>query len=150
LNVYYLGWIVDYVDPDDFLVPFAHATAGTFAARVHYNNPDVTSLVEKQATISDKTQRAQVISQIENMVNNDYAYIWRSYATAYSVSRSWMHENANPSVASGLQTYNQAIYGFYFAEMSKGGSSSAGIAQPSFLDLLQLPALALFVSKRIL
>ncbi len=148
LNVYYLGWIVDYVDPDDFLVPFAHATAGTFAARVHYNNPDVTALVEKQATISDPAQRKAVISQIENMVNNDYAYIWRSYATGYAISRSWMHERANPSVASGLVTYNQAIYGFYFYEITKGGSSSAGLAQPSFLDILQLPALSLLLPKR--
>jgi len=56
-NVFFLGWIVDYVDPDDFLVPFAHATAGTFAIRMGYNNPEVTSLIDQQATIADKTQR---------------------------------------------------------------------------------------------
>ncbi len=149
-NVFFLGWIVDYVDPDDFLVPFAHATAGTFAIRMGYNNPDVTKLIDQQATIADPTQRAQVISQIEHMTNDDWAFLWLTYGTYSQISRSWLQERPGASVAAGIWTYNQAIYGFYYYEMTKGASSSgSGSIQPSFLNMLQvLPAkVSAFVVK---
>ncbi len=150
-HVFFLGWIVDYVDPDDFLVPFAHATAGTFAIRMGYNNPEVTRLIDEQATIVDPAQRLQAISQIQRMSNDDWAFLWLTYGTASSVTRSWLHERANASVAGGIQAYNQAIYGYYFYEIEKGGMmspSSASAAQPSFLSLIQLPAISSFILKK--
>jgi len=145
LNVFFLGWIVDYVDPDDFLVPFAHGTAGTFAIRMGYNNPEVTKLIDEQATITDTTQRLQVISQIEHMTNDDWAFLWLNYGTFQQVSRSWLRERPNASVAGGISDYNQAIYGYYFYEIEKGAPMSApSAAQPSFLSLIQLPAIGVF------
>lgn len=93
--MYFLGWVVDYVDPDDFLVPFARSS-GTLALRIAYHNPEVDKLVDQQATISDKAQRLAVVKQIQTTVNNDYAYIWRDYAASWAVARSWMHERQTP------------------------------------------------------
>jgi ABC-type transport system substrate-binding protein len=149
LNVFFLGWIVDYVDPDDFLVPFAHGTAGTFAIRMSYNNPNVTALIDQQASITDKTQRLQTITKIEHMTNDDWAFLWLNFGTQFQLARSWIHERANASVASGVDNYNSAIYGFYFYELTKGGKMSpANAAQPSFLGLLQLPAISSFILKK--
>jgi peptide/nickel transport system substrate-binding protein len=141
-NVFFLGWIVDYVDPDDFLVPFAHATAGTFAIRMGYNNPEVTSLIDQQATIADKTQRLQVISQIEKKVNDDYAFLWTTYGTNFQTSRTWLTERADASVAGGISSYNQAVYGYYYYELQKGASSSSSPtgAIASLLAALLLPS----------
>ena len=146
--MFFLGWIVDYVDPDDFLVPFAHGTAGTFAIRMAYNNPDVTKLIDQQATISDKAQRLQVISQIEHMTNDDNAFLWLNYGVFEQVSRSWIHERANASVAGGNSAYNQAIYGFYYFELEKGSSMSPASTQPSFLGLIQLPSISTIFSVK--
>jgi peptide/nickel transport system substrate-binding protein len=148
LNVFFLGWIVDYVDPDDFLVPFAHATAGTFAIRMGYNNPDVTRLIDQQATITDKAQRLQVISQIEHMTNDDNAFLWLNYGVVQQVSRAWLHERANASVAAGISAYNQAIYGYYYYELEKGGSMSPTAAQPTLLSLILLPTMGAFFSVK--
>jgi peptide/nickel transport system substrate-binding protein/oligopeptide transport system substrate-binding protein len=148
-NVFFLGWIVDYVDPDDFLVPFAHGTAGTFAIRMGYNNPNVTALIDQQASITDKTQRLQTITKIEHMTNDDWAFLWLNFGTQFQLARSWIHERANASVASGVDNYNSAIYGFYFYELTKGGAMSpANSAQPSFLGLLQMPAISSFILKK--
>ena len=149
LAVYFIGWVVDYVDPDDFLVPFARSS-GTLALRIGYNNPAVDKLVDQQAKIADKTQRLQVIKQIQTMVNDDYAYAWRTNGATWSLTRSWLHERANASVAAGLETNNPAMYGFYFSEITKGGNmapSSAQSAASSFLSLIQLPAISSFVKK---
>ncbi len=149
-HVFFLGWIVDYVDPDDFLVPFAHGTAGTFAIRMGYNNEEVTSLIDEQAKIADPQQRLQMISQIQRMVNDDWAFLWLTFGTAFQLSRSWLHEREGASVAGGIQAYNQAIYGYYFYEIEKGGMMSPVSAslQPSFLGLLQLPVISSFIVKR--
>ena len=69
----------------------------------------------------------------------------QSYASTYSLSRSWIHERPNASIASGIQTYNPAIEGFYFYEMYKGnlnetGSSVSTILQPTFISQINLAA----------
>jgi len=151
LNVFFLGWWVDYVDPDDFLVPFASGTAGYFPLPMGYNNPAVNKLITEQATISDPAKRQQVISQIEQMVNNDWAYLWLHHGGTYVVSRSWLHERANATVASGISSYNPAMYGYFFYEMEKGTNMpppSAQSAATSFLSLIQLPAISSFATKK--
>jgi len=135
LQVFFLGWYVDYVDPDDFLVPFASGTSGYFPPWMSYNNPNITALVEQQASISDPAQRIKVISQIERMINNDWAYLWLDYGSSFSISRSWIHERANASVATGIDHYNPVLYGIYPAELVKGSSTSQVIA-PTFLTQL--------------
>ncbi len=150
LNMWFIGWVVDYVDPDDFLVPFAR-TSGTIAKRMAYGSPELDKLIDEQATIADPAQRLQAINQIQKIVNDDYAFTWRAFGTTWSLSRSWLHERADASVASGLQTSNPALYGFYFLEIEKGSAMSppsASAAQPSFLSLIQLPAISSFMMKK--
>ena len=148
LQAMFLAWYVDYVDPDDFLVPYGSGTAGYFPPAMGYNDPNATKLIADQASINDPMQRLQVIGQIQRMVNNDYAYVWLNFGVAYSLSRSWVHERANASLASGIDHYNQPINGYYFSEIEKGSQPSAsGITEPSFLSLIQLPVTILFSKK---
>jgi ABC-type transport system substrate-binding protein len=148
LQIFALGWYVDYVDPDDFLVPFASGTSGYFTRWMSYNNPNVTALVTQQASISDATQRTKVISEIENMVLNDYAYLLLDYGSSFSVSRSWIHERANASVSTGIEKYNPVMYGIYPAELVKG-SGTAQVTAPTFLAQLMLPTSLAILTKRL-
>jgi len=148
LAVYFIGWVVDYVDPDDFLVPFARST-GTLALRIGYSNPEVDRLVDEQARIIDPAQRFAVIQQIQKMVNDDYAYTWRTFGTSWSLSRSWMHERENPSVASGLETSNPAVWGYYWYEITKGSASAPASLTQTILNLMQLlPAIGVYMTKK--
>ena len=155
LQAFFLAWYVDYPDPDDFLVPYGSATAGYFPPTMSFNDPNATKLIAEQATITDPMQRLQMISQIQHMVNNDYAYIWLNYGAAYSLSRTWVHERANASLASGVEHYNQVIDGYYFYELQKGDptSPSSNATQVSFLTLsrfltmIELPAIVLSSKK---
>jgi ABC-type transport system substrate-binding protein len=146
VQIWFLDWSVDYVDPDDFLVPFASATAGFYPAFTSYNNTEVTKLVAEQASITDPTQRLQVIHQIESLVNQDWQYIWLQKDSTYTISRSWLHERANASIASGVETYNPEMDGYYYYEIVKGPptSSAAVVTNPFqalYLDLLQTASL---------
>lgn len=148
LQVFLLAWYVDYVDPDDFLVPFALGNVGYYPPTMSYDNPKVDQLITEQAKTTDSTQRLQLINQIQQLVNDDYAYVWLNYGAAYSLSRSWIHERAGASVASGIEHNNPAMYGYFLFELQKGSSSSSGQTLfPAFLAQLQLPATMAF-SKR--
>jgi ABC-type oligopeptide transport system substrate-binding subunit len=143
VQIWFLSWSVDYVDPDDFLVPFGSATAGFYPAFTSYNNTVVTKLVAEQASVSDPTQREQIIHQIENLVNQDWEYLWLQMGSTYTISRSWLHERPNASIASGVETYNPEMDGYYYYEIEKGPSASSPAAATSpfqgfILGLLQL------------
>jgi peptide/nickel transport system substrate-binding protein len=148
-NLFFASWTVDYVDPDDFLVPFASASGGFYTAFTSYNNSEVNTLVSEQAKTLNATLRQQMISQIDHLVNNDWEYLWIHNGGTYTISQSWLHERANASVASGLSSYNPAIDGYYYYEMEKGQSTSpsSSAVEPSLLALIGLPAIALFNRK---
>jgi peptide/nickel transport system substrate-binding protein len=69
---YQLGWFPDYSDADDYLTPFFLNTATTqsFLAN-HYNNDAVNKLIAQEATTADKTQRTQLIQQVQDAVAAD-------------------------------------------------------------------------------
>jgi len=151
-DLFFVSWTVDYVDPDDFLVPFASASGGFYPGFTSYNNTAVNKLVSEQAKALDPTQRQQMISQIDHMVNDDWEYLWIHNGGTYTISRSWLHERANASVASGLSSYNPTVDGYYYYEMEKGQSTSpsSSVVEPSILGLLglvELPAIALIIRK---
>jgi len=144
LQAFFLAWYVDYPDPDDFLEPYGYS-GGYFPPTMAYNDPNASQLVLEQSSITNPAQRLQVINQIQNMVNNDYAYVWMSYGAAYSLSRSWVHERANASLASGIDHYNQVIDGYYFYEIQKGDPAqptSNATAAP-LLDVSRLATLGI-------
>jgi peptide/nickel transport system substrate-binding protein len=148
LYVSFPGWSVDYVDPDDFLVPLARSS-GTLAHRVSYNNPAVDKLVDEQASISDPTQRLQIIKQIENTVNNDYVYCWIDYGASWSLVRSWVHQRADAAVASGVEAANPAIAGYYYYELQKGNPTVSGAIRPSPLSIIQTATVSSLTTKKI-
>ncbi len=133
ISAFFVGWVVDYVDPDDFIQPFVNTY---FNLQIHYVDPQAQALANQQASTTDPVQRAKLISQLENLVNNDYAYIWRANGGVAGISRTWLHERADPSVASGIATANPAIYGYYFSELTKGATAPGDIA-PSFFSIIQ-------------
>jgi len=143
-NIVPSGWYVDYPDADDFLAGFVTGTLAHFVAA--YNNPDATALLKQQASIVDTNQRAQAIVQIEHIVNDDWAWLWLNYGASFSISRSWIHERPNPTVASGINTYNPMVNCYFFYELQKGGSTLQSLF-PTFLAELQLPTTTLSLRK---
>jgi peptide/nickel transport system substrate-binding protein len=148
LQVFFQGWIYDYVDPDNFLVPFSYSK-GYYPPTIGYSDPHVDELIKEQARTIDPAQRLQLVNQVQEIVNNQFIWGWVNYAAAYSLSRSWIHERASASVPSGIEHYNPGIWGYYLFELEKGAGSAPQSLSPTFLAQLQLPSTAsMEISKR--
>ncbi|MDJ0348444.1 ABC transporter substrate-binding protein [Cryobacterium sp. PH29-G1] len=62
---YQLGWFPDYSDADNYLSPFF--AEGNFLKN-HYDDPEVTALIQKQAVTNDVTERTALIEEIQDKV----------------------------------------------------------------------------------
>ena len=66
--VFQMGWFPDYADADNYLAPFF--TPDSFLVN-HYNNPEVTDLIGKQAVELDPAARKADIEKIQSLVAAD-------------------------------------------------------------------------------
>lgn len=131
LPVFFLGWAPDFIDPDDYLVPFLHSERGTFPLRTSYKNTEVDNLIDLQSTILDPAERARVINQVCVMAYNDVPYLWEAQVEGIHFERSWIQG----------WFYNPAFPGFYYATISKAPGANnpdqiivESIGEPDYLD----------------
>jgi ABC-type transport system substrate-binding protein len=131
LPIFFLGWAPDYIDPDDYLVPFLHSEKGTFPIRTGYKNPEVDRLVDLQSQEFDEAKRFQIISQIQRLVYEDVPYIWTDQPVGIHFERTWL---------SGWY-YNPAFAGNYYATISKSKNATnpdviyvETIGEPDYVD----------------
>lgn len=131
LPLFFLGWAPDFIDPDDYLVPFLHSEKGIFPIRTSYKNPKVDELIELQSRIFDPVERARVINQICVMAYNDVPYLWEAQPEGIHFERSWIQG----------WFYNPAFAGYYYATISKAPGASnpdtiivESIGEPDYLD----------------
>ncbi|RPJ58137.1 MAG: hypothetical protein EHM12_08430 [Dehalococcoidia bacterium] len=68
-NMYALGWIADYPDPQNFLYTLFYT--GTEYNDMHYSNKELDNLLDKAAVEQDYDTRMGMYQQAEQMVVND-------------------------------------------------------------------------------
>jgi len=124
LGVWFVGWIVDYVDPDDFLVPFASGTAGTYAIWSGFDNTTIDSWVTQEQVTSNGPARAAIINNIQSAINNGHYYIWSLNGVDLNEARTWIQEKPNAFVASNIgNSYLTSLYQFYYASIEPTATS---------------------------
>lgn len=72
-QMFELGWIADYVDPEDFLDIKLHGQSPDNDTR--YSNPEVDRLLEQARTEPDQERRLALYQQAEQIIVNDAPWI---------------------------------------------------------------------------
>ena len=73
-QLFSIGWIADYPDPENFLDILFHSESANNNTR--YSNPEVDRLLEEARTERDKTRRFQIYNQVEQMVLDEAPWVW--------------------------------------------------------------------------
>ncbi len=63
--LFLLGWYPDYIDPDDYLSPFAHSGAASNGMGIFLNDKKMDELLEKAARATSKEERTKYYEQIQ-------------------------------------------------------------------------------------
>ena len=85
-------WYMDYLSPDDFVVPFANPgfpPVGWDPA--YYSNANITQLYNNAPYNPDAAARLQMYHSITQIMNQDAPYAWLGQFTSYQVFRSNVH-----------------------------------------------------------
>ena len=102
-------------DPNSWLSAFGTG-AGFWARTSSYDNPKADALFTRQFQALDPKQRARLVSELMQVVNDDVAWVWIGAATAYG--QPTFNPNVLRSSVKGFY-YNPTYHGFYFAALWK-------------------------------
>ncbi len=106
-TLYWLGFAVDFADPDDFVAAYMH-TGTNYAPQYGYSNPALDKLIEQARTETTETKRAVLYRQIQRIAYDDVPVVYLGYGTVPVVYRTWVHGwYTNPMFA--LQWYYYPI-----------------------------------------
>jgi peptide/nickel transport system substrate-binding protein len=108
MPVYAIGWGPDYADPDDYANPML-ASTGTYPYFTGYANATIDALVMEAASELDETTRADLYSQMAQLVYEDCPYIWLTQPNNFHIERAWVQG----------YYYNPMFAGLYFPSYSK-------------------------------
>ncbi|MDE2787838.1 MAG: peptide ABC transporter substrate-binding protein [Chloroflexota bacterium] len=73
-QMFSLGWIADYPDPQNFLDVLLHSESQS--NHTNYGNPEVDRLLEEARTERDRARRFELYNQIEQMILDDAPWVW--------------------------------------------------------------------------
>ncbi len=106
-----IGWLADFPDPHNFVVPFAQST-GTFSGwqgdtLVNMFKENYDPLISAAMATSDQAVRAEIYYQIEQMSFDDCYDIWLPQANGWRTIRDWVQGAAfNPVFPGGYYYYS--------------------------------------------
>jgi len=89
-TLYWLGFFVDFPDPDDFVAGYMH-TGTNYAPQYGYSNPAVDRLIEQARIETNDAKRADLYRQIQKVAYDDIPVNYLGYATVPVVYRTWVH-----------------------------------------------------------
>lgn len=90
MPLFYLGWIPDYADADDYVQPFLLST-GIYGGPLGLHNATLDAKIIAASHELDPTVRAQLYAEISLSAYNDAIYIYTSQPLNFHVQRSWVH-----------------------------------------------------------
>ena len=73
-QMFALGWIADYPDPENFLDILFRT--GSENNNTNYSNPEVDRLLEEASVERDRERRFQLYNQVEQLILDDAPWVW--------------------------------------------------------------------------
>ena len=73
-QMFSLGWIADYPDPENFLDLLFHSESTN--NHTNFSNPEVDRLLEEARTERDRDRRFEIYNQVEQMILDDAPWVW--------------------------------------------------------------------------
>ncbi|MDX1520785.1 MAG: peptide ABC transporter substrate-binding protein, partial [Anaerolineae bacterium] len=95
-QMYQLGWVADYPDPQNFLEILFHSQS----AQNHgeYANPEVDALLDQARGIQDVEERLAIYRQVEQLILEDAAWIPLYYSVETALVKPYVQNFQNPPI----------------------------------------------------
>jgi len=81
--LFFLSWIGDYPDPENFLYALFHSTRGGPTNRVHYDSPETDGLLKRARSLPDGERRLAAFGAVEERVVADAPWVFLYHRSAH-------------------------------------------------------------------
>ncbi|MEW6618741.1 MAG: ABC transporter substrate-binding protein [bacterium] len=90
-DAFYLAWIADYPDAENFLTPLFHSkNFGSGGNRAFYKNQAVDELIEQAQQTTDLDERIKLYQQIETKIHKDCPWVFLWHQKEFSLHQPWI------------------------------------------------------------
>jgi peptide/nickel transport system substrate-binding protein len=90
MPLFYLGWMPDYADADDYVQPFLLST-GIYGGPLGLHNTTLDTLIIGASQELNTTLRAQMYAEISKSAYDNAIYIYTDIGTNFHAERTWVH-----------------------------------------------------------
>lgn len=110
IQLYSLGWIADYPDPENFLFllygPNGKVKHGGVNV-ANYNNPQFNRLYDTMRELPNGPRRLAVIKKMVKIARRDGPWVWGFYPKSYALNHAWLHNRKTNAMANNTIKYQR-------------------------------------------
>jgi ABC-type transport system substrate-binding protein len=89
-QMFYLSWMADYPDPENFLQLFYGPNGTPGANRCNYHNAEFDRLYEKAGTLPEGGEKTTVYARMEELVKEDCPWLFLHHSMTVSLRQPWL------------------------------------------------------------
>lgn len=109
IQMYFLGWVADYPDPENFLFLFYGENSKAVQGGVNtsnYNNQRINRLFDRMKTMEDTPARGRIIREMIGVLQADAPWIWGFHPEDYLLKQDWIYNiSVNEMVRGSMKYY---------------------------------------------
>jgi ABC-type transport system substrate-binding protein len=106
-QMYWLGWVADYPDAENFLQLFYGLNSSPGPNHSNYANPELDKLYEKIRTMPDSPERTEIYRKMADIVVEDCPWIFLHHPMAYGLHHSWLGNYKPHDFPYGMTKYRK-------------------------------------------
>ena len=118
-QMFELGWVADYPDPENFLQLFYSDNASPGPNHANYANPEFDQLYEQMRTLFPGDEKDRLCEQMADIVIEDCPWIFKYQPMSYALKHNWLKNFKNHDFPYGMGKYRR-VDNILWNEWKKG------------------------------
>ena len=106
-QIFSLGWIADYPDPQNFLLLFYGPNRSPGPNACNYQNPRFDRLYREAVTLPEMSERIPLYREMEDIVIEDCPWLLTTYRVVYALHYRWLKNYKPNDFAAGTLKYQR-------------------------------------------